>query len=198
MIPTEPTGAGAAEETLKATPVETGDAATPPETATELAQLRAEAAKAQERYLRTAADFDNFKKRAARERQEAGRNAQEALLSKVIPVLDNFEMALAAVDGAPGATVESLRTGVAMIHSQLKTVLGEVGLEAIDAVGQTFDPNWHEAVAQAESSEVSDGQVLQQVMRGYKFRDRLVRPARVVVARSPSATAASPMPPQPE
>jgi molecular chaperone GrpE len=167
----------------------------PGEVAARLAALQEQAGKAREnweRYLRTAADFENYKKRAARERQEAGRNAQEGLLGKVIPVLDNFEMALAAVDNAAGASVDSVRTGVTMIYNQLRGVLAEAGLEAVEAVGHPFDPNWHEAVAQAESAEVPEGQVLQQLRRGYRFQDRLLRPATVVVAKAPGGAASVP------
>ncbi len=74
-----------------------------------------------------------------------------------------------------------------MIHQQLRGVLTEAGLEEVDAAGKPFDPNWHEAVSQQESADVPDGQVLQQLRRGYKLRDRLIRPATVIVARKPAA-----------
>lgn len=155
----------------------------------ELKHLREQAAKAAEhweRLLRTTADFDNFKKRAARERAESAKYANESLLQKLIPVLDNFEMALNATSQAPEANVESLTAGVQMIHQQLKGALAEAGLEEIDASGQTFDPNFHEAVSQQETETVPEGQVVQQLRKGYKLRDRLLRPATVVVAKSPS------------
>jgi molecular chaperone GrpE len=189
---TEVSGGGAGESAavVNAVGPETGPGVEADgETNARWATLQEQASKAKEnweRYVRTAADFENYKKRAARERQEASRYAQEALLGKLIPVLDNFEMALAAVDSAGGGTVESLRTGVAMIHGQLKAVLTEVGLEAVEALGQAFDPNRHEAVAQAESAEVPEGQVLHQLRRGYRFQDRLLRPASVVVAKRPA------------
>jgi molecular chaperone GrpE len=78
-----------------------------------------------------------------------------------------------------------LQAGIAMILQQLKTVLKEAGLEEIDATGRPFDPNWHEAVSQKETTEVPDGYVVQQLRKGYKLRDRLLRPAGVVVARKP-------------
>ncbi len=152
-----------------------------------LEELKGRAAKADEhwdRLLRTTADFDNFRKRAAREKQDALRFANEALIEKLVPVLDNFDMALAATQ--PGAgDPPSLQTGVAMIYQQLKKVLTDAGLEEIDATGQKFDPNWHEALSQQETSAVPDGQVVQQLRKGYKLRDRLVRPAGVVVAKKP-------------
>ena len=136
--------------------------------------------------LRVAADFENFKKRAARERQETSRYASESLLQKLIPVLDNFEMALAATNNAQSNTLQQLQAGVGMIHQQLRSVLTDAGLEEVDAANKAFDPNWHEAVSQQESAEVPEGQVLQQLRKGYKFRDRLLRPASVVVAKTPS------------
>jgi molecular chaperone GrpE len=148
------------------------------------------AAKAEEhwdRLLRVSADFDNYKKRATRERQDATRFANEALLQKLAPVLDNLEMALSAASQPQAATPDALKTGVEMIYSQLRTVLGEAGLEEIDAPGKPFDPNWHEAVAQQESATVPEGHVLQQVRKGYKLNDRLLRPASVIVAKSPAA-----------
>jgi molecular chaperone GrpE len=138
--------------------------------------------------LRTTADFDNFKKRAAREKQEAIRFANEALLEKLVPVLDNFDMALAAAQSAAGDTAQPLQTGVTMIYQQLKKVLTESGLEEVDAAGQAFDPNWHEAVSQQESAEVPEGQVVHQLRKGYKLRERLLRPATVIVARKPAET----------
>jgi len=155
----------------------------------ELERLRADAAKAAENWdklLRATADFDNFKKRAARERQDAITYANASLFQKLIPVLDNFEMALAATAGAPGASVESMQAGVNMIASQLRGVLTESGLEEINAAGQKFDPNFHEAVSQQETNDVPEGQVVQQLRKGYRLRDRLLRPATVVVARKPA------------
>lgn len=160
----------------------------------QLQALQTQAAKAQEyrdQLLRTAADLDNYRKRAAREKQEAIKFANESLLTKLIPVLDNFDMALAAVStaqggGADGATAESLQQGVSMIQQQLKQALGDAGLEEVNAAGQPFDPNCHEAVSQQESTEVPEGHVLQQLRKGYKLRERLLRPATVVVSKAPS------------
>ena len=125
----------------------------------QLEELKERAAKADEhweRLLRTTADFDNFKKRAAREKQDAIRYANEGLLEKLVPVLDNFDAALAAVQtGSNDSTAaQSLQTGVAMIFQQLKKVLTDAGLEEVNATGQKFDPNLHEAVSQQESAEI--------------------------------------------
>jgi molecular chaperone GrpE len=156
--------------------------------------LKARAAKADdawERLVRTTADFENFKKRAARERQDATRYANEALIQKLIPVLDNFEMALGAAQASAGNSVQSLQTGIAMIQQQLKAVLTEAGVTEVDAAGQPFDPQIHEAVSQQETTEVAEGHVVQQIRKGYKLRDRLLRPASVIVAKKRTTPAAS-------
>jgi molecular chaperone GrpE len=154
-----------------------------------LADLHSRAAKADEnweRLLRVTADFENFKKRAARERTEAAQFANAALLQKLLPVLDNFEMAQAAAEGAQGDKLASLQAGIAMIQQQLKSAVAEAGLEELDASGKTFDPTFHEAVSQQESDSVPEGQVIQQIRKGYKFRDRLLRPSAVIVAKKPA------------
>jgi molecular chaperone GrpE len=156
----------------------------------QLDELKERAAKAEEhweRLLRTTADFENFKKRAAREKQEAIKFANEGLLEKLIPVLDNFDMAFSATQTSQVEEAQSLQTGISMIYQQLKRALTEIGLEEVDATGKPFDPNLHEAVSQKETTEVPEGQVVQQLRKGYKFRDRLLRPASVVVARQPGA-----------
>ena len=156
----------------------------------QLEELKQRAAKADEhweRLLRTTADFDNFKKRAAREKQDAIKFANESLLQKLVPLLDNLDMALTATKASQAADVQSLQAGVKMIQQQLRQVLSEAGLEEVDATGQAFDPNLHEAVSQQETSEVPEGQVVQQLRKGYKLRERLLRPASVVVATAPHA-----------
>jgi len=155
----------------------------------QLAELQARAAKADEhwdRLLRTAADFENFKKRAARERHETAQSTAAALLQKLLPVLDHFEMAQTAAQTARDDKLASLQAGIAMIHQQFKGILAEAGLEEIDATGQPFDPTLHEAVSQLESNDVPEGHVLQQIRKGYKLHHRLLRPAAVVVAKKPA------------
>jgi molecular chaperone GrpE len=156
-----------------------------------LDELKKQAAQAAEHWnnlLRTTADFDNFKKRVARERQDLLKYGADGLMQKLIPVLDNFEAALAAAGNAEGAAAKSLQTGVAMIHQQLRAALTDSGLKEIDATGQPFDPNFHEAVAQEASDSVPEGQVLRQLRRGYQLHDRLLRPATVIVAKKPEAS----------
>jgi len=161
----------------------------------QLAELKTRAAKADEhwdRLLRTAADFENFKKRAARERHEAAQSAAAALIHKLLPVLDHLEMAqAAAMQNAQGDKLAALQDGIAMIQQQLKGILAETGLEDVDANGQTFDPMLHEAVSQLETADTPEGQVVQQIRKGYKMRDRLLRPATVVVAKKPTAPPAA-------
>ncbi|HUA39590.1 MAG TPA: nucleotide exchange factor GrpE [Candidatus Sulfopaludibacter sp.] len=166
----------------------------PPATETtpeQLTELKARAAKADEhwdRLLRTAADFENFKKRAARERHEAAQSATAALVHKLLPVLDHFEMAQAAAQNAPApqSGAAALQDGITMIQQQLKGILAETGLEEVDASGQPFDPTLHEAVSQLETADTPEGHVVQQIRKGYKLRDRLLRPATVVVAKKPT------------
>lgn len=180
--------------------------ATPDASATlspeQIETLKTRAAKAEEnweRLLRTTADFDNFKKRAAREKLESAQYATASLLQKLLPVLDNFEMALAAAQsataarsatpGEEGDKLASLQSGVQMIQQQLKSAVMEAGLEEVDAAGKPFDPNLHEAVSQQESAEVAEGHVLQQLRKGYKVKERLLRPATVIVAKPPTPPA---------
>jgi molecular chaperone GrpE len=173
----------------KESPTDTETSA-PELTPEELTELQNRAAKADdnwERLLRATADFENFKKRAARERTEAAQFANAALLQKLLPILDNFEMAQLAAQSALGGNLASLQAGIAMIQQQLKSVLAEAGLEELDATGKSFDPAFHEAVSQQESDSVPEGQVMQQIRKGYKFRDRLLRPSAVIVAKKTAA-----------
>ncbi|MGA2662998.1 MAG: nucleotide exchange factor GrpE [Verrucomicrobiota bacterium] len=156
----------------------------------QLGALKERAAKADEhweRLLRVSADFENYKKRAAREKHEAARHANEALFQKLIPVLDSLDMALASAQGAPDQAAQSLQTGIDMIHQQLRNALKESGLEEVNALGQAFDPNLHEAVSQQETEDAPEGQVVQQLRKGYRLRERLLRPATVIVAKQPPA-----------
>jgi molecular chaperone GrpE len=161
-----------------------------PEEIEDLKSKAAQASQLQDQWLRSVAELENFRKRAARERTEAVRYANESLLQKLVPVLDNFVAAMAAA-AAPNATPESILTGVAMIQQQLKAALTEAGLEEVDASASVFDPRWHEAVAHEDAPGVPEGQVTRQLRRGYRLRDRLLRPATVAVAKGPQAPSAS-------
>jgi molecular chaperone GrpE len=159
-------------------------------TSGQLDELKQRAAKADEnwdRLLRTTADFDNYKKRAVREKQDAIRFANENLLEKLVPVLDSLDMAMAAAQNSQADAPQSLRTGISMVYQQLRNALTEAGLEEVDATGKPFDPNLHEAVSQQETAELPEGQVVQQLRKGYKLRERLLRPATVVVSKHPAS-----------
>ncbi|HEY5233652.1 MAG TPA: nucleotide exchange factor GrpE [Verrucomicrobiae bacterium] len=174
----------------QATETEVAPESAPEPAPEQMAELQARAAKADEHkdnWMRTAADLENFKKRAARERIEAAQFANAALLQKLLPILDNFEMAQAAAQNAEGEKLAALQAGVAMIQQQLKSVLLESGLEEIDAAGKLFDPALHEAVSQQETADIPEGHVVQQIRKGYKLRERLLRPAAVIVAKKPAA-----------
>lgn len=174
-----PHAAGESPEAVEVAPIT-------PEQLKELEDRAAKADENWERLVRTTADFDNFKKRAAREKQDAIKFANENLIQKLMPILDTFDMALAAAQNTQGEAGQSLQAGVSMIFQQLKNVLTEAGLEEIDATGKPFDPNLHEAVTQKETTEVPDGHVVQQLRKGYKLRERLLRPAGVIVAKQPA------------
>ena len=154
----------------------------------QIEELEVRAAKSEKNWLQTTADFENFKKRAARERVEAAQYATASLLEKLLPILDNFEMALAAAQTPQTSQGggASLQAGIAMTQQQLKSVLADSGLEEIDATGRAFDPALHEAISQQETADVPEGHILQQVRKGYKLRDRLLRPAAVIVAKKPA------------
>ena len=154
----------------------------------EIEELKSKAAKADEnweKYVRAVADFDNYKKRAARERTDAVKYANEGLIERLLPIVDNFEAALNAATSSQGGSNDSLKTGIQMIFTQMKSFLSEAGVEEIDAVNKQFDPNLHEAVSQQAVEDVPEGQVVQQMRKGYRYRDRLIRPAMVVVAKKP-------------
>ena len=189
-----PATAQAEEQPAVGAPAAAAEALVPVEPATvtpeQLTELKERAARADEnwdRLLRTSADFDNFKKRAAREKQEAIKYANESLFLKLVPVLDSLDMALAAAQTAGSDSGQSLQAGVSMVFQQLKGALAEAGLEELDAVGKPFDPNFLEALSQMETPDVPEGHVVQQLRKGYKLRDRLLRPASVVVAKQPAA-----------
>jgi molecular chaperone GrpE len=160
-------------------------------TAEDIEQWKVKAAKADEYYdrlLRQAAEFDNYKKRAAREKQDAIKYANMALLEKLVSVMDHFEMALAASASPQPDTNDSFKKGIDMIFNQIKTVASEGGIEEINALNQRFDPNLHEAVSMQESAEFPEDHVIVQLRKGYKLKDRLLRPATVVIAKKPATT----------
>ena len=130
--------------------------------------------------LRSQADFENYKKRAAREKEEAIKYANSSLLERLISIVDNFELGLAAAKGEGEAS--PIYSGMSMVLKQLTDFLADNGLQPIDATGQKFDPNLHEAIAHERSAGVPEGVVIRQTRRGYRMKDRLLRPSSVVVS----------------
>lgn len=153
--------------------------------ATEVDRLRREIADLRDRSMRTLADFDNFRKRSERERQEARRFALMEPMRELLPVLDNLDLALSAQGSA-----EDLKRGVEMIFRQLQELMRRFGVSEVEAVGQPFDPTLHEAVAREESPDVQEPTVAAELRRGYRMHDRLLRPAMVKVAVPTEAGAA--------
>jgi len=159
---------------------QTGPGASTPEIDPTEAAI-AEAAKFKDLYLRSQADFDNFRKRAGREKEDAIRYSNSALLERLLPILDNFELGLDAAKQAADAA--GIIQGMSMVQRQMGDFLQEHGVEILSAEGAPFDPNLHEAVGQEASDSVSEGIVLRQLRRGFKLRDRLLRPATVIVSK---------------
>jgi len=137
----------------------------------------------QERSLRVMAEFDNARKRAAREREEHTRYANESLLRELLPVLDNFDRALQAARSEPGAA--AVAAGVELIQRELLRVLEKFGVMPFDSVGQPFDPTRHEAVARVHDRQLPEMTVVKETARGYLLNGRVLRPAMVTVAMAP-------------
>jgi molecular chaperone GrpE len=134
--------------------------------------------------LRSQADFDNYKKRSAREKEEAIKYANSSLLEKLISIVDNFELGLEAARAE--SEKSPIFSGMSMVLKQLMDFLADSGLQPIDAVGQKFDPNLHEAIAHEPNNKVPEGSVIRQTRRGYRMKDRLLRPSSVVVSSGAS------------
>lgn len=148
----------------------------------ELAEQRQKAEDYLSRLVRLQADFDNFRKRVQREKEELVKYASAQLCEALLPVLDNFQFALAAKDEEPDKVAE----GVELIQRQLEEVLSKEGLTPVAAVGEEFNPAQHEAVLVEETAEYPDNTVMAELRRGYMLNDRLIRPAMVKVAKSGS------------
>jgi molecular chaperone GrpE len=134
--------------------------------------------------MRTQADFENYKKRCAREKDDAIKYANRSLLEKLVSIVDHFELGLEAARGKGGQS--PIYSGMSLVLKQLQDFLRENGLQPIEAVGQKFDPNLHEAIGHEPSDDVPEEQVIRQTRRGYRFKDRLLRPSTVVVSSGPA------------
>jgi molecular chaperone GrpE len=151
-----------------------------PALADEIGDLRKERDSLQDRLLRQAAEFDNYRKRVERERRDSAQFAAVDFVQDLLPVIDDFERAL-QID-APGS--ESYRQGLEIIHRGLMDMLRKRGVTPIEAVGTAFDPQIHQAVAYDEAPDRRDGEVMEQFTRGYRLGDKLIRPAMVKVAKA--------------
>ena len=141
-------------------------------------KLQNELASAQDQLLRARADFDNFRKRKAREMEQVRKLAAEALIRDILPAIDNLNLTLEHVEDADS----NLATGVSMVLKQLMDTLNGRGLTPIESLGQKFDPNLHEAMTQMPSEEIEKDHVMQEFQRGYMLRDAILRPSKVVVS----------------
>ena len=145
-----------------------------------LETLRREKDTLQDRLLRTAAEFDNYRKRVDRDRREQAEAATADALADLLPIIDDLERALKA----PKGDLESFRKGVELIYQQMIELLRKRGVKPVDAVGADFDPRYHQAVVQESSADHREGEVMEEFTRGYMLGDRLLRPAMVKVAKA--------------
>ena len=146
----------------------------------EIEKLRAERDALVERLARMQAEFDNARKRAAKEQQDYRDYALADVLKGLIPVLDSFDRALQT-----SPEKSEFHAGVELIQKQLQDALARIGVKPIDAKGEQFDPRYHEAIEMVDTENAKDHEVLEELQRGYKLKDRLLRPAMVKVARNP-------------
>ena len=156
---------------------------TAPATDGEMSTLRRERDDLHDRWMRSAAEFENYRRRTERERRELSEAAAADLIRDLLPVVDDFERALGSADAASGAGPE-FRRGVELIHKQLLEALRKRGAQPFDSIGQPFDPSWHEAVAWEPAGDRPDGEITAELRRGYRLGTRLLRPAQVKVAKA--------------
>jgi molecular chaperone GrpE len=155
--------------------------------ATLLSSLQVKAAEANEKTLRTMAEWENARKRLAQDKQESVKFANEGLLESLLPVVDNFELGMQAAATAKDA--KSIAVGLQMVLTQMRNFLQEQGLEPIEAIGKPFDPHRHEALGEVEAPDQPEGTVVSQVRRGYLYKGKLMRPATVYLAKVPATPA---------
>ena len=149
----------------------------------EMASIQADLDRFRDLAMRTQADFENYKKRCAREKDDAIKYANKSLLEKLVSVVDHFELGLEAARGE--GEKSPIYSGMSLVLKQLQDFLIENGLQPVEAVGQKFDPNLHEAIAHQPNDEVPEEHVISQTRRGYRYKDRLLRPSAVIVSSGP-------------
>jgi len=147
----------------------------------EVAKLKAENAAYLDRVARLQAEFDNFRKRSARDQQDFRDYALAEALKSLLPIMDSLDRALKT----NAASIEDFRSGIELIDKQFHDALARLGVEPVPAAGEVFDPNLHQAVQMVETDEVQDHHVIDELQRGYRIKDRLLRPAMVRVASNP-------------
>ena len=152
--------------------------------AAELENLKAELNAKDERLLRLSADFDNFRKRTAREKTELAAVIEQAFLKDLLPLLDNLSRATEAAENAEQSDVETLRKGIEMIRQETVAVMGKHGLEPIETSEKMFDPNFHQAVGTVTDETKADGTIAAEFQRGYIARGRVIRPSMVQVVKN--------------
>ena len=153
----------------------------PSNTKDPIAEAKAETLRFKEQWMRTAADFDNFRKRSRKELEETRKAGREELLKDLLPVFDNLERAMTSAERA--TEVKPVSDGLKLVLRQFIDTLGRSGIAKVQTVGQPFDPSMHEAIQQVETDEVAPGMVMAEVQPGYVQGDRLVRAAMVVVSK---------------
>ena len=163
--------------------VEVLDEETPDPTA-ELEKLKEELSAKDDRFIRLQADFDNFRKRTAKEKSELAAVIEQAFLKDLLPLLDNLNRASEAAENAENADVETLRKGIEMIKQETVAVMGKHGLEPIDTFNKPFDPNYHQAVGMVKDETKADGIIAAEFQRGYIARGRVIRPSMVQVVNN--------------
>ena len=180
----EAPASGAAGSGQASGQVEAGEAPAP---ASERTEAKAELARVKDTLLRTAADFDNFRKRSRREMEDARRGGREDLLRALLPVFDNLERAIQSAQRS--SDVKAMTEGLAMVQRQFVDALGREGIARVATVGKAFDPGVHEAIQQVETADHPAGTIIAEVQPGYTQGERLLRAAMVVVARAKPADA---------
>ncbi len=155
----------------------------------ELESLREESERLRDRYLRKAAELENYRKRVDREKRESVLHAKSQLLQEFLPIMDACERASGSFDDAQSLSegLEQYKQGVELLYRQLGSALSRLGVKPIEAVGKPFDPHLHEALTRMETSEYEENTVITELRRGYMFHDRLLRPAQVVVSARPDS-----------